>query len=150
VAEFDAELERLWEVWVDPRKLERWWGPPMCPATFEKHEFEVGGESRYFMSLPDGDKARGWWRIKAIEPMLSIEFLNGLAGDDGEPDPEQPPMSGVVRFETTETGARMTCVSTYRDMQQMEAMLERGMQDGMRLAIGQIDGLLAAAPISAR
>ena len=25
-AEFDAPLERVWELWADPRKLERWWG----------------------------------------------------------------------------------------------------------------------------
>ena len=27
-AEFDADAERLWELWADPRQLERWWGPP--------------------------------------------------------------------------------------------------------------------------
>ena len=27
-AEFDATPERVWELWADPRKLERWWGPP--------------------------------------------------------------------------------------------------------------------------
>ena len=25
VAEFDAAPERLWNLWEDPRKLERWW-----------------------------------------------------------------------------------------------------------------------------
>jgi uncharacterized protein YndB with AHSA1/START domain len=28
VAELDAGADRVWEVWEDPRKLERWWGPP--------------------------------------------------------------------------------------------------------------------------
>jgi hypothetical protein len=41
----------------------------------------------------------------------------------------------------------MTCLTTYRDAQQMEAMLAMGMDHGMRLAIGQIDELLA--PVSA-
>ena len=27
-AEFDASPERVWELWADPRQLERWWGPP--------------------------------------------------------------------------------------------------------------------------
>jgi uncharacterized protein YndB with AHSA1/START domain len=149
VAQFDADVERVWDVWADARKLERWWGPPMCPATFERHEFSVGGESRYFMSLPDGEKAHGWWRIEAIEPRFRIEFLNGLAGEDGEPDPEHLPMFGVVVFEPTQSGTRMTCVTTYRDTRQMQEMLERGMQDGMRLALGQIDGLLSPVSVSA-
>ena len=25
VAHFDANPDRVWEVWEDPRKLERWW-----------------------------------------------------------------------------------------------------------------------------
>ena len=28
VADFDAPIEEVWELWSDPRKLERWWGPP--------------------------------------------------------------------------------------------------------------------------
>ena len=32
VADFDAPIERVWQLWVDPRQLERWWGPPTHPA----------------------------------------------------------------------------------------------------------------------
>ena len=55
VADFDASPDRVWEVWEDPRQLERWWGPPTYPATFTRHDFVVGGESRYFMTGPTGD-----------------------------------------------------------------------------------------------
>ncbi|MEJ7695518.1 MAG: SRPBCC domain-containing protein [Candidatus Limnocylindrales bacterium] len=27
-AQFDASPERVWQLWADPRQLERWWGPP--------------------------------------------------------------------------------------------------------------------------
>ena len=27
-AEFDVPIERAWQLWEDPRLLERWWGPP--------------------------------------------------------------------------------------------------------------------------
>src|SRR5947209_18899084 len=30
-AEFDASPERVWQLWADPRQLERWWGPPSYP-----------------------------------------------------------------------------------------------------------------------
>ena len=54
VAEFEADVDRVWQVWADPRKLERWWGPPTWPATFERFEFEPGGQVRYYMTGPDG------------------------------------------------------------------------------------------------
>jgi uncharacterized protein YndB with AHSA1/START domain len=25
-AEFDTSAERVWQLWADPRQLERWWG----------------------------------------------------------------------------------------------------------------------------
>ena len=36
VAEFAAPIERVWQLWADPRQLERWWGPPSHPATVER------------------------------------------------------------------------------------------------------------------
>ncbi|MGH2353833.1 MAG: SRPBCC family protein, partial [Chloroflexota bacterium] len=37
-AEFHASPERVWQLWADPRQLERWWGPPTYPATVEAHD----------------------------------------------------------------------------------------------------------------
>ncbi len=145
VTEFAVDPERVWDVWEDARKLERWWGPPTFPATFTRHEFEVGGESRYHMTGPAGETPRGWWRIEAIEKPRRIEFANGLAGEDGEPTPGVEPARETVTIEPTAGGTRMTVVTDFVDLAQMEKMLEMGMQEGMTLAIGQIDGILAGA-----
>lgn len=142
VAEFEAAPERVWDVWADPRKLERWWGPPTYPATFARHEFRVGGQCRYFMTGPAGEKPHGWWRIDALEEPRRIEFVNGLAGDDGEPVPGVEPMGGLVTFEPIDGGTRMTVTTAFRDAEQMDKMLAMGMQEGMCGAMGQIDGLL--------
>jgi uncharacterized protein YndB with AHSA1/START domain len=147
VADFDATPDRVWEVWEDPRKLEQWWGPPTFPATFTRHDFVVGGESRYFMTGPAGETPRGWWRIDTIDKPRRLDFANGLAGDDGEPAPGVEPMSGYVTFEATSSGTRMTAVTQFIDVTQMQTMLDMGMQDGMTQAIGQIDALLTAASV---
>ena len=143
VADFQATAERVWAVWEDPRLLERWWGPPTYPATFTRHEFVVGGQSRYFMTGPAGEKSRGWWRIDVIDKLRRIEFANGLAGDDGEPEAGVEPMAAIVTFEPVEGGTRMTATTFFVDDHQMKSMLERGMQEGMALAVGQIDGLVS-------
>jgi uncharacterized protein YndB with AHSA1/START domain len=142
VAEFDASPEQVWDVWEDPRKLERWWGPPTFPATFTRHDFVVGGESRYFMTGPGGETPRGWWRFQVIDRPLRLNFDNGLAGDDGEPAPGIEPMAGSVFFEVVSQGTRMTVVTQFKDAAQMETMLDMRMEEGMNGAIGQIDGLL--------
>lgn len=146
VAEFDAEPERVWQVWEDPRQLERWWGPPTWPATFEQHDFVVGGRSRYFMTGPEGEKARGWWTVTAIEAPHRLEFDDGFAGDDGEPVTTMEATHAVVTIEALGTGSRMTTVTTFVSAEQLEKMEAMGMEEGMRLAMGQIDTLLADAP----
>jgi uncharacterized protein YndB with AHSA1/START domain len=142
VAEFEADAERVWDLWEDPRKLERWWGPPTFPATFTRHEFTIGGQSRYHMSGPGGETSRGWWRIDALDKPRRIAFANGLAGGDGEPVPSLEPMSGYVIFEPIGRGTRMTAVTKFTDINQMQMMLAMGMQEGMTLAVGQIDALV--------
>ncbi|MFC4062347.1 SRPBCC domain-containing protein [Planomonospora corallina] len=146
VAEFDAGIERVWQVWQDPRLLERWWGPPTWPATFEQHDFTVGGWSHYYMTGPEGQRSHGWWTITTIDAPHRLEFDDGFADENGKPlDPEDV-THGVVTLEPTGTGTRMTTVSTFTSVEQLERMADMGMEEGMRLAMGQIDDVLAAAP----
>jgi len=147
VAEFDAPPDQVWDVWADPRKLERWWGPPTYPATFTRHDFVAGGESRYFMTGPSGDTPHGWWRMDAIDPARGIEFGNGLAGDDGEPMPGVDPMPSSVSFEAVDAGTRMTVLTRFGSAERMQMMLGMGMQEGLTAGIGQIDAVLAAAAV---
>jgi uncharacterized protein YndB with AHSA1/START domain len=143
VAEFDAGIEAVWQVWEDPRLLERWWGPPTWPATFAEHDFTAGGDARYYMTGPDGEKAHGWWRIIAIDAPRRLEFDDGFADQSGEPDASMEPMRMVVTLEPTATGTRMTTVTNFANADQLEKVLEMGMEEGMRSAMGQIDALLA-------
>jgi uncharacterized protein YndB with AHSA1/START domain len=143
-AEFAASPERVWGVWENPRLLERWWGPPSYPATFTRHDFAVGGESRYYMTGPAGDKSRGWWRMFTIDEPRSLEFANGLAGEDGEPQPGVDPMAASVTIDSFDGGTRMTVRSKFVDMAQMEKMIDMGMSEGMTQAIRQIDDVLTS------
>src|SRR5262245_63412142 len=81
-AEFDASPERVWQLWADPRQLERWWGPPTYPATFTKHDLAVGSRVEYFMTGPEGDTPRGWWEITECEPRRRLALNDGFANED--------------------------------------------------------------------
>jgi uncharacterized protein YndB with AHSA1/START domain len=149
VAQFAAGPEQVWALWENPRQLERWWGPPAYPAVFTRHDFAVGGESRYCMTGSAGDTSRGWWRMFVIDEPRRLEFANGLAGDDGEPVPGTDPMAAHVTIEPVDGGTRMTVVSTFVDVSQMDTMLAMGMAEGMAQAVGQIDDLLMSGQATA-
>jgi uncharacterized protein YndB with AHSA1/START domain len=142
VAEFSADAERVWQVWQDPRQLERWWGPPTWPATFHQHDLSVGSLSKYYMTGPDGSKAHGWWKVTAVDAPHRLEFDDGFADESGEPSDSLAPVHAIVTIENFEGGTRMTVLSQFESAEQLEQMAEMGMEEGMTLAMGQIDALL--------
>ena len=143
-ATFDASVDEVWTVWADPRKLERWWGPPTYPATVLEHELEPGGHVTYVMTGPDGDRHGGWWRVLVVEPPNRLEFEDGFADDAGEPDPRMPTTIARVSLSELEDGrTTMAIETTFPSMDAMEQMVAMGMEEGITLAVGQIDGLLA-------
>lgn len=143
VAEFDAGVERVWQIWEDPRQLERWWGPPTWPATFERFEFQPGGKANYYMTGPEGEKAGGWWRFTTIDAPQNLEFDDGFADEDGAPVEAMGTTHAAVRLEDIGGRTRMTIMSTFESEEQMEEMVKMGMEEGMGEAAGQIDALLA-------
>jgi uncharacterized protein YndB with AHSA1/START domain len=142
-SEFDAPIERVWALWEDPRQLERWWGPPTYPATVVDHDLSVGGWVRYHMTGPDGDQPRGWWRILAVDAPRRLEFEDGFADDTGQPNPDMPTVTMRVTLqEHPAGGTRMVIETTFPSTDAMERLVATGMEEGMSLAVGQIDDLL--------
>jgi uncharacterized protein YndB with AHSA1/START domain len=143
-AHFDAPVERVWHVWDDPRQLEHWWGPPTYPATVVDHDLTPGGRVGYFMTSPEGDKHYGWWRIVAVDAPRRLEFEDGFADDAGHPSDQMPTMSVTVTLTGADagTGTTMVVQSTFSSVEAMEQLLAMGMEEGITLAMGQIDALL--------
>ncbi|MDT0612389.1 SRPBCC family protein [Streptomyces lancefieldiae] len=143
IADFAAPVERVWRLWSDPRQLERWWGPPSYPATVEEHDLTPGGDVTYFMTGPEGDKYRGWWRVTSVDAPTSLEFTDGFADADGEPNPDMPTTTNRVTFTERDGGTRMEMRAVFDTRQHMEQLTTMGMEEGLREAVGQMDGLLA-------
>ncbi len=145
-AEFDAPIGRVWQLWANPRQLERWWGPPTYPATVVDHDLTPGGRVTYFMTGPDGDQPRGWWRVLTVAAPHRLEFEDGFADDAGDPNPDMPVM--IIRVTLNEQpngGTRMAIETIFPSPEAMEQIVTMGMEEGMSAAIGQIDELLASS-----
>lgn len=143
VGDYPVPVERLWAAWADPRQLERFWGPETWPATFTRHDLTVGGRSEYHMTGPDGTVARGWWRFLAVDPGRGFEVEDGFADETGAPVDSMPSMRMVFTFEPTPGGSRFTSVTHFPSLEAMEKLAEMGMVEGLRSALGQLDGVLA-------
>lgn len=143
IADFDAPVEQVWELWADPRKLERWWGPPTYPATMQEHDLRPGGSVAYYMTGPEGEKFHGWWKITAVDPPRSLEMDDGFADGDGNPNPEMPVTKSRMRLSEHNGGTRMEMQASFETLEEMEKLAEMGMVEGLKEAVGQMDALLA-------
>lgn len=145
VAQFAAPVARVWAAYADPRQLERFWGPPTWPAKFGRHDFAVGGRSEYYMTGPNGERSGGYFEYRSVDEPHSFEVLDGFLGEDGEPAKGMPTMIIRFTFEPNEGGTRMTTLTKFPSVEAMEQLLGMGMEEGMKEAMGQIDGVLAGS-----
>ncbi len=142
-AEYDVPVDRGWRLWADPRQLERWWGPPTYPATVEQHDLRAGGVVTYYMTGPEGDVHRGWWRVLEVEAPRLLVVEDGF-GDDPTHAVEGMP-SMVMRVTLAERvggGVVMTMVSEFPSLESLEQLLQMGVEEGLLAAMGQIEALL--------
>lgn len=142
-AEFEASPDRVWQLWADPRQLERWWGPPTYPATMTFHDLRPGGRVEYHMTGPEGDQPRGYWEIIEADPPRRLTFRDGFANADGSPNSDMPLTEAQVTIEDVGGGrTRMSIASTFPDTAAMEQLIAMGMEEGLKQAVGQIDAIL--------
>ena len=143
-ADYDVPVERAWQLFADPRQLERWWGPPVYPATVGEHDLAVGGRVTYYMTGPEGDRHHGWWEVLDVDPPRLLVVRDGFADESGVPNPDLPTMVMRMTIEERDAGARIVMTTTFGSLEQLEQLLAMGMEEGLTAAMSQIDGILAA------
>ena len=142
-AEFAAPVERVWQVYADPRQLERVWGPPTHPATVVEHSLTPGGKVLYYMTSPEGEKYFGGWNVTEVDEPTRFAFDDFFADADFTPVPDLPVSSAEFRFEPSGSGTRATFTTTYASAEALQQVLDMGMEQGATEATNQIDALLA-------
>ncbi len=145
-AELDVPVERAWQLFADPRQLERWWGPPTYPATVHAHDLVPGGRVHYSMTGPEGDTHHGYWDVLTVDAPYGFQIEDGFADESAVPDDDLPSSRMTVRLDPRDGGGtRMSIISTFATAESMAEMLQMGVEEGFKAALGQIDEVLAAS-----
>ncbi|WP_316834880.1 SRPBCC domain-containing protein [Pedobacter nutrimenti] len=83
---FNAPPETVWQVWVDPELVKRWWGPKHFTSPLAKIDFRIGGKSIVSMRAPKemgGQMFYSVWEYIKILPFETIEFIQSLCNEGG-------------------------------------------------------------------
>ena len=96
----------------DPQRLARWWGPDGFTNTFERFEFQPGGQWTFTMHGPDGQDYPNQAIFTHIEPGHSVHIRHTCA----------PFFELSIGLEASATGTRVTWVQRFDDAQVAEAV----------------------------
>jgi len=145
-AEFTTSVADVWQLWADPRLLERWWGPPGYPATFEHHDLTPGGTITYSIAGPDGgERFDGTWNVIEVDPPTRLVVEDAIVDDDGTPSDGNSMTRMEIDIEAAGDTARMILTTHFDSLEGMEQAIAMGVADGMKACISQIDAVLAEA-----
>ncbi|KRW59746.1 SRPBCC family protein [Pseudomonas sp. TTU2014-080ASC] len=144
IAEFAAPRERLWQIYADPRQLEKIWGPPSYPATFVDHDLSPGGRVTYYMTGQEGARHAGYWEITEVDEPNSFTFIDGFADENLNPVSTLPVSTNRFSFEQRGAQTVLTFHSTYASVADLQQVLDMGVVEGATSAINQIDEFIAS------
>ncbi len=146
-ADLDATVERVWDLWADPRQFEQWWGPPGYPVTVSDHEVRTGGRIAFSMGGTDGDRHDSTWEVVAADPPHHLELRDADVDDEGRPNDGNAMTAMIVTIAAQDGGGAVMAIRTHFDsLEGMEQVLAMGIEEGMRMVVSQIDELLSGTP----
>lgn len=86
---YDAPVKMVWDAWVDPQKVAKWWGPRGFTLTTHHKDVRTGGTWSYIMHGPDGVD------YPNKTTFLEVEKYSRLVYDHGASD-DRPPLFRVT------------------------------------------------------
>lgn len=135
---FDAPRELVWKACTDPELVPKWWGLRNNTTIVDKMDLRVGGVWRYIEKDAEGNEYAFNGVFKEVEAPERLAYTF-----------EFEPMAGhistdTITFEELPGGkTKMTARTTFDTLEDLEGMLQSGMEGGATESWDQLEELLA-------
>lgn len=135
---FDAPRELVWKVCTDPELIPRWWGPRQYTTIVDKMDLKVGGVWRYIHKGADGSEYAFNGVYQEVVPPERLTYTF-----------EFEPMAGHISTETItfdelpDGKTKVTARTTFKTLEDLEGMLQSGMEGGAVETWDRLEELLA-------
>ncbi len=135
---FAAPPERVFRAYVDPELIPQWWGPRGTETIVEELDATPGGVWRFLARDPDGSEIRFRGVFREVTPP---ERLAQTFEWDGMP--------GYVSVDTAvfedlgDGRTKVVTTSIFHTSEELDGMIESGMEKGMNETYERLDELLA-------
>lgn len=135
--EFDAPRELVWEAYTDAEMLSEWLGPRRLRMTVQEMDVRTGGSYRYTHESEEGDPYVFFGEFREVDPPRLLVQTFQWEGNDA------PPSLDRVEFEELDGDrTRIVVTGTFDSKESRDAILEAGMEKGVREGYEKLDELL--------
>ena len=137
---FDAPRELVWKICTDPQLVPKWWGPRYLTTFVDKMDLRVGGTWRYIQRDPNGQEHAFNGVYKEVTPPERLTYTF-----------EYEPMAGHISTETVileelaDGKTQITNVAVFASLEDLEGMLQSGMEGGATETWDRLEELLVEA-----
>jgi uncharacterized protein YndB with AHSA1/START domain len=133
---FDATPAQLYKIFTDPHSISKWWGPAYLTTRVEVMEVRPGGKWRFIQSTPEGKEFA--FSGKYIEIVPNVRTVSTF---EFEAMPGHVVIE-TVTFEEFNGKTRVTTLSLFQNPEDMEGMLQSGMESGASESWDRLESLL--------
>lgn len=140
--EFDAPQEKVWRAWTDRELLDKWWAPLPWKAVTQEMDFRPGGEWRYYMLGPEGEKHYCLVNYLTIDAQNNFTSRDAFCDENGKPMTDLPVMNWTNNFIETPQGTRVEVRLDFKSEEDLKTIVEMGFKEGFDMGLNQLENLL--------
>ncbi|MGX5857116.1 SRPBCC family protein [Dyadobacter jiangsuensis] len=140
--EFRAGRQLVWDCHTKSELLDQWFAPKPLTTKTKSMDFREGGHWHYAMVEPNGNEYWGWTDYIKIQPIDFYTTTDAFSNAEGEINESLPRATWVVTFTDKGENAVVETVVTYKSLEDLEATLQMGMEQGMLATLEKLDELL--------
>lgn len=141
---FNANRQLVWDCYTKSEYLEKWFAPKPLTAKTKEMDFRVGGHWLYAMIEPNGTEHWGRTDFTEIQPIDYYKSLDGFCDENGKLNPNMPRAKWHVTFKDLDQNSQVETVVTYNSLQDLETVIQMGMEAGLNSTLERLDELLVS------
>jgi len=135
---FDAPRELVFRAFTDPALISQWWGPRRLTTVVERLEARPGGAWRFVQHDREGNEFAFNGVYREVVPLERLVYTFEFEGEPGHIIVE------AVTLEDLGGKTRVTAIDTFETAEDLQGMLQSGMQDGASESYDRLEELAQA------
>lgn len=117
----DAPAALVYNAWIEPKQLEKWWGPTGLVTTVHEMEVEQDGITRLVMVGPDGTEFHNKFVYSEIKAAKQLSYMQS---DDSDPDTDASQVGVTVLFSEEAQQTRVTMHTLFKSTAERDRVVQ--------------------------